>query len=70
MSGEIQTPRIIEFCTDVEALRRLIDDGNADKVNELLDYQTVENAMESLLSGKEWGDYLKSSRTKDKRYIH
>ena len=38
---------------------RFIDDGNADKANEILDYQTVENAIESLLPGKEWGDYLK-----------
>ena len=46
--------------SELEALRQFIDDGNADKVNELLDYQTVENAIESLLPGKEWGDYLKS----------
>ena len=25
-----------------------------DKANEALDYQTVENAIESLLPGKEW----------------
>ena len=31
-----------------------------DKANEALDYQTVENAIESLLPGKEWGDYFKS----------
>ena len=46
--------------SELEALRQFIDDGNADKANELLDYQTVENAIESLLPGKEWGDYLKS----------
>ncbi len=41
-------------------MKQFIDDGNADKANEILDYQTVENAIESLLPGKEWGDYLKS----------
>ncbi|MDO5411728.1 MAG: MerR family transcriptional regulator [Lachnospiraceae bacterium] len=45
---------------EIEALRRFIDDDNADKANELLDYQTVENAIESLLPGREWGDYFKS----------
>ena len=43
----------------LEALKQFIDDGNADKANEILDYQTVENAIESLLPGKERGDYLK-----------
>ncbi len=43
-----------------EALKQFIDDGDADKANEALDYQTVENAIESLLPGKEWGDYFKS----------
>lgn len=46
--------------SELEALKQFIDDGNADKANELLDYQTVENAIESLLPSKEWGDYLKS----------
>ena len=46
--------------SELEALKQFIDDGNADKANEILDYQTVENAIESLLPGKEWGDYLKS----------
>lgn len=46
--------------SELEALKQFIDDGDADKANELLDYQTVENAIESLLPGKEWGDYLKS----------
>ena len=46
--------------SELEALRQFIDDGDADKANESLDYQTVENAIESLLPGKEWGDYLKS----------
>ncbi len=39
------------FEAECEALRQFIDDGNADKANELLDYQTVENAIESLLPG-------------------
>lgn len=45
--------------SELEALKQFIDDGDADKANEALDYQTVENAIESLLPGKEWGDYLK-----------
>lgn len=46
--------------SELYALKRFIEDGNADEANELLDYQTVENAIEALLPGKEWGDYLKS----------
>ena len=46
--------------SELKALKQFIDDGNADKANELLDYQTVENAIESLLPGKEWGEYLKN----------
>ena len=45
--------------SELETLKQFINDGNADKANELLDYQTVENAIESLLPGKEWGDYFK-----------
>ena len=45
---------------ELKALKQFIDDGNADKANELLDYQTVENAIESLLPGKEWANYFKS----------
>lgn len=44
---------------ELEALKQFIDDENADKANALLDYQTVENAIESLLPGKEWGNYFK-----------
>ena len=47
--------------SELEALKQFIDDGDADKANEALDYQTVENAIESLLPGKEWGDYFKKS---------
>ena len=46
--------------SELKALKQIIDDGNADKANELLDYQTVENAIESLLPGKEWANYFKS----------
>lgn len=44
----------------LEALRQFISDGNLDKANELLDYETVEKAIESLLPDKEWGNYLKN----------
>lgn len=43
---------------EIEALRNFINNGDASKANELIDYQTVENAIESLLPGK-WGNYLK-----------
>lgn len=46
--------------SELEALREFIEDGDVAKADELLDYQTVENAIESLLPGKEWGAYLKS----------
>lgn len=46
--------------SELKALKQFIDEDNVDKANELLDYQTVENAVESLLPGKEWGDYFKS----------
>ena len=41
--------------SELEALKQFIDDGDADKANEALDYQTVENAIESLLTGKRMG---------------
>lgn len=46
--------------SELEALKQYIDNGNLDQANELLDYQTVENAIEALLPGKEWSHYLKS----------
>lgn len=46
--------------SELKALKQFIDDGNANKANELLNYQTVENAIESLLPGKEWTNYFKS----------
>lgn len=44
---------------EIEALKNFINDGDASKANELIDYQTVENAIESLLPG-EWGTYFKN----------
>lgn len=46
--------------SELEALKQYIENGNLDQANELLDYQTVEHAIEALLPGKEWSDYLKS----------
>ncbi|MDO4663696.1 MAG: MerR family transcriptional regulator [Erysipelotrichaceae bacterium] len=43
---------------ELEALKQFIEYGNADQANELLDYQSIENAIECLLPGKEWSDYL------------
>lgn len=46
--------------SELEALKQYIENGNLDQANELLDYQTVEQAIEALLPGKEWSNYLKS----------
>ena len=46
--------------SELEALKQYIENGNLDQANELLDYQTVEQAIEALLPGKEWSVYLKS----------
>lgn len=43
---------------ELEALRQFIDDGDADKANELLDYESIESAIRSLLPGRAWSDYL------------
>lgn len=43
---------------EIKALKEFIDDRDATKANELIDYQTVENAIESLLPG-EWGNYFR-----------
>lgn len=43
---------------EIKALGEFIHNGDASKANELIDYQTVENAIESLLPG-EWGIYFK-----------
>lgn len=45
---------------ELEALKQYIEDGNIDPANELLDYQTVEQAIESLLPNQEWAEYLVS----------
>lgn len=44
--------------SELEALKEFIDNGNPDKTNELLDYETIENAIESMLPEEEWADYL------------
>lgn len=44
--------------SELEALKEYIDDGDPDKANELLDYETIENAIESMLPEEEWADYL------------
>ena len=43
---------------EIKALREFIDDRDATKANELIDYHTVENAIETLLPG-EWGNYFR-----------
>lgn len=44
--------------SELEALKEYIDDGDPDKANALLDYETIENAIESMLPEEEWADYL------------
>ena len=44
--------------SELEALKEFIDDGDPDKANELLDYETIENAIESMLPEEEWSNYL------------
>lgn len=44
--------------SELEALKDFIYGDNPDKVNELLDYETIENAIESMLPEEEWADYL------------
>lgn len=46
--------------SELEALKEFIDDGDPDKANELLDYETIENAIESMLPKEEWSNYLMS----------
>lgn len=46
--------------SELEALKEFIDDGDPDKANELLDYETIENAIESMLPEAEWSNYLMS----------
>lgn len=44
--------------SELEALKEFIDDGDSDKANELLDYETIKNAIESMLPEAEWSNYL------------
>lgn len=46
--------------SELEALKDFIENGDTDKANELLEYETIENAISSLLPGKDWSDYLVS----------
>ena len=46
---------------ELNALKQFIEDNDVNKIDEMLDYQSVEDAIESLLPDKEWGDYLKSN---------
>lgn len=46
--------------SELEALKEFIDDGDPDKANELLDYETIKNAIESMLPKEEWSNYLMS----------
>ena len=43
---------------ELNALKDFIEDGDPNKVNELLDYETIENAIVSMLPEEEWADYL------------
>jgi len=43
---------------ELRALKTFINDGDVAKANEIIDYQTVEKAIESLLPG-EWGTYFR-----------
>lgn len=44
--------------SQLEALRQFIDHGDAAKADELLDYQSINSAIESLIPG-EWSNYFK-----------
>ncbi len=43
---------------ELNALKDFIENGDPNKVNELLDYETIENAIVSMLPEEEWADYL------------
>ena len=45
---------------ELNALKQFIEDNDVNKIDEMLDYQSVDDAIESLLPDKEWGDYFKS----------
>ena len=46
--------------SELEALKDFIDNGNPDKANELLDYKTIESAIESMFPDEAWAEYLSS----------
>lgn len=45
---------------ELNTLKQFIEDNDVNKIDEMLDYQSVEDAIESLLPDKEWSDYFKS----------
>mgnify|MGYP004611833181 CR=1 FL=1 len=46
--------------SELEALKYFIDNGNPDKANEVLDYKTIESAIESMFPDEAWAEYLNS----------
>lgn len=40
--------------SELEALKDFIDNGNPDKANEVLDYTTIESAIESMFPDEAW----------------
>ena len=46
--------------SELEALKDFIDNGNPDKANEVLDYTTIESAIESMFPDEAWAEYLNS----------
>ena len=46
--------------SELEALKDFIDNGNPDKANEVLDYKTIESAIESMFPDEAWAEYLNS----------
>ena len=44
---------------EIAALKEFIEKDDIEKLDEILDYQSIEDAMESLIPG-EWSDYFKS----------
>lgn len=45
--------------SEIKALKAFIENDDASKVDELLDYQTIQSAIESLIPG-EWSNYFKN----------
>ena len=46
--------------SELGALKDFIDNGNPDKANEVLDYKTIESAIESMFPDEAWAEYLNS----------